>query len=38
MSNLRFDNKVVIITVVGLGFGKQYALFYESFGAKVLVY
>lgn len=37
MSDLRFDNKVVVITGSGRGIGKQYALFFGSKGAKVLV-
>lgn len=37
MSELRYDGKVVIITGAGGGLGKQYALYYGSRGASVVV-
>lgn len=35
--NLRYDGQTVVITGAGAGLGKQYALFFASRGANVVV-
>jgi multifunctional beta-oxidation protein len=35
--NLRYDGQTVVVTGAGAGLGKQYALFFASRGANVVV-